>query len=365
MFFCFQASRCGVGARSSLSSRKSKLCSKFEPDPRLPHHSLLPSLSSCCEMYFRAVATAGLVFLCLTGQVSASCAYGTILEPRPEGGAVKVNTFGYSGEKGPASWVNLDPTKNALCAHGSKQSPIDMSPGSFAVIRGRNLSLSIPDRAAGGTDFENLGTTVEVVVAAGGGGNMTFEHVPYTLQQFHFHLPSEHLDNGTSMAMEMHMVWQGPAAGQIAVIANFIDINDDDNDNDDDDVDEDTTAGNASTTKNTALLDEVLGSVDKIARPGTKTETGALKMSELVEVLSAGSFQTYEGSLTTPPCTEGVRWLVSTQKLAIKPGTFKMARSVIGFNARFLQNNVGVRKRTQKRLRVGTVPRIPIPYPWA
>ncbi|KAJ6444846.1 carbonic anhydrase, alpha-class, catalytic domain-containingprotein [Purpureocillium lavendulum] len=266
--------------------------------------------SPTLSMIFKAAA--GLMLLAFINQVQASCAYGTILQPRAENGAVK----------GPANWVNLDPTKNSLCTHGTKQSPIDMVPGSLSLVPGRNLSISIPDRTEG-VDFENLGTTVEVVAK---GGNMTFGGVQYTLQQFHFHLPSEHLDNGTSMAMEMHMVWQGPA-GQIAVIGTFIDVND--------------AAGSASAS-NSALLDGVLGSVEQITRPGSKTKTGPLKMSDLVNVLSAGSFQ-----------TEGVRWLVSTQKLSIQPSTFKKARSVIGFNARFLQNNVATQKPKAPCLSLG------------
>lgn len=46
----------------------------------------------------------------------------------------------------------------------------------------------------------------------------------------------------------------------------------------------------------------------------------------------------YSGSLTTPPCSEGVRWLVSDQVLSVQLSTFNSARSVIGFNARFPQN---------------------------
>jgi hypothetical protein len=52
---------------------------------------------------------------------------------------------------------------------------------------------------------------------------MTVGGTDFALQQFHFHLPSEHLDNGTSRAMEMHMVWES-AAGGIAVVSMFIDV---------------------------------------------------------------------------------------------------------------------------------------------
>lgn len=49
----------------------------------------------------------------------------------------------------------------------------------------------------------------------------------------------------------------------------------------------------------------------------------------------------YSGSLTTPPCSEGVRWLVATQKLQIQTATFERVRDVIGFNARYPQNTPG------------------------
>ncbi|KID76293.1 Alpha carbonic anhydrase 8 [Metarhizium brunneum] len=286
-------------------------------------------------------------------QASASCAYGTILQPREEGGAVKVNTFGYIGMKGPTNWMALDPGANSLCANGTSQSPVDMVPGSFSMIPGAELGLDIPDMPEG-TEFENLGTTVEVVAK---GGNMSFDGVQYRLRQFHFHLPSEHLDNGTSMAMEIHMVWQGEAE-QVAVVGVFVDL------------DEGpgraakstaktrigggrlpamkngffhVTAPATAAKKPSALLETVLSSVDGIAEPGTVVKTQPLVMSDLVSTLSSGSFQTYEGSLTTPPCSEGVRWLVSDQKLSIQPGTFMKARSVIGFNSRFPQNIPGQR----------------------
>ncbi|KAH7247756.1 hypothetical protein MRS44_010773 [Fusarium solani] len=281
-------------------------------------------------------------------QVLASCAYGTHLHPRAEAGAFEEPKFGYNGIKGPVNWYSLDPAANAMCATGKNQSPINMAKGSFNLIPASEMTLEIPDFTEG-AEFENLGTTVEVLAEEAGGGSLEIAEKSYELKQFHFHLPSEHLDNGTSMAMEMHMVWQ-TAEQEIAVIGVYIDLDD----------------GAASSAKShygrgsrgkaekrsaleprqsaatpSTLLETVLGSVDKIATPGATTHTGPLAMSELVKLLTSGSFQSYAGSLTTPPCSEGVRWLVSNQKVSIKTSTYLKARSVIGFNARYPQNAPG------------------------
>ncbi|KAJ4327697.1 hypothetical protein N0V84_001804 [Fusarium piperis] len=279
-------------------------------------------------------------------QVLASCAYGTHLHPRAEAGAFEEPKFGYNGIIGPVNWYSLDPAANAMCAQGKNQSPINMAKGSFNLIPASELTLEIPDFAEG-AEFENLGTTVEVLAEEAGGGSLKLGNTTYELRQFHFHLPSEHLDNGTSMAMEMHMVWQSEA-NEIAVIGVYVDLDD----------------GATSSAKSyhslgrkvkavtksprlsaaatpSTLLETVLGSVDKIATPGATTHTGPLAMSELVKLLTSGSFQSYGGSLTTPPCSEGVKWLVSNKKVSISTSTYLKARSVIGFNARYPQNAPG------------------------
>ncbi len=89
------------------------------------------------------------------------------------------------------------------------------------------------------------------------------------------------------------------------------------------------------------LLETLLSSVEEIATPGTKVTSKPLVFSELVDTLKLGSFQVYTGSLTTPPCTEGVSWNVATQKLKISAATFEKIRNVVKFNSRFPQAPLG------------------------
>ncbi|KAI9151987.1 Short-chain dehydrogenase/reductase sthC [Paramyrothecium foliicola] len=284
-----------------------------------------------------------------TGTI-ASCAYGTSLMPRAEEGTVKVNTFGYTGAIGPANWHLLDPSANSLCTVGAHQTPIDMINGVFSVIPASDVSLDIPDFTEG-SEFENLGTTIEVVAQ---GGNMTFDGTSFSLAQFHFHLPSEHLDNGLSMAMEMHMVWEGPQ-GQIAVVGTFIDIADGADiapappaappANGTDDVAGAADGGDpaalhspmgrirlarrklfkaqaaqrretaapangaapvetpAAASQPSTLLETVFSSVGEISTAGTITKTGPLVMSEVVNLLASGSFQTMINQFYPPSPT--------------------------------------------------------------
>jgi len=128
----------------------------------------------------------------------------------------------------------------------------------------------------------NNGHTVEVDDEAP--SSLVLDGVTYSLKQFHFHTPSEHTLEGRAFDAEMHLVHRAPD-GKLAVIALLF-----------------------QTGAENATLRPVFDSIPMeagahIAAPG--------KTIDLAALLSHGArFLSYEGSLTTPPCTEGVRWLV-------------------------------------------------------
>ncbi|KAK9420899.1 putative Alpha carbonic anhydrase [Seiridium unicorne] len=291
-----------------------------------------------------------LALAALVAPVLGFCGSRTHFSTRAEEGEVNVNTFGYTGElvvlQGPENWVALDATANALCAAGTRQSPINMVDGQFHLADASEIVLEIPDQPEG-IVFENLGTTVEGVLE-GKGGRLELGGVEYELKQFHIHHPSEHLDN-------VHNVFES-ADGQLAVIGVYVE------------VDMETTITVAARRRRNILseavegknfeimatsavpetdsifsnmLETVFQSIDEIATPGASVTTAPLVFSEYVAALKAGSFQTYAGSLATPPCSEGVNWLVATQKLKISPAILHRVVNVVKFNARFTQNSLG------------------------
>jgi Eukaryotic-type carbonic anhydrase len=79
----------------------------------------------------------------------------------------------------------------------------------------------------------------------------------------------------------------------------------------------------------------------QIATPGTKTETGALDFAEVINHVQTTPLFQYAGSLTTPPCAEGLTFLVTQQPLPLSVKTYNEIKSVVKFNSRFTQNTLG------------------------
>jgi carbonic anhydrase len=154
-----------------------------------------------------------LAVLALLRCANCACNYGTSHFPRAV--SVPVNHFSYVGLSGPLNWYGLNKSANAMCALGMNQSPIDIGNSSgTSVASGTSIQLSIPDYPSG-TIFENLGTTVEVVV----NGSLVDAGKTYALKQFHFHTPSEHRIDDEYSPMEVHFVFQAKGIAFLSLIS--------------------------------------------------------------------------------------------------------------------------------------------------
>jgi carbonic anhydrase len=91
----------------------------------------------------------------------------------------------------------------------------------------------------------------------------------------------------------------------------------------------------------TALVANVTSEIDSIATPGTIAEVGPLAFGPLIKAIDQQKLYGYGGSLTTPPCTEGVTFRVTSQPLPLDVASFNSLKSVLGFNSRFIQNSPG------------------------
>jgi len=87
----------------------------------------------------------------------------------------------------------------------------------------------------------------------------------------------------------------------------------------------------------TSLLTQATANIANITKPGTITETGALDFAPFVAAINAQALSQYTGSLTTPPCAEGLSFFVTSKQLPLNVATYNKIKSVIGFNARFVQ----------------------------
>jgi carbonic anhydrase len=131
------------------------------------------------------------------------------------------------------------------------------------------------------------------------------------LQQFHFHHPSEDQIKGKSYPLEAHLVHADPA-GKLAVVAIFLE------------------QGPSS-----PLMKTIFSHLPKIKGQEKSTDT-AVNVGDLLP--KTRSYVTYSGSLTTPPCTEGVSWIVMDTPVTLSDSEIATFENVYRFNARPVQS---------------------------
>ncbi|MGF1694215.1 carbonic anhydrase family protein [Vibrio lamellibrachiae] len=227
--------------------------------------------------------------------------------------------WGYKGKNGPNTWGTLSPSF-FMCNEGMQQSPIDIITGSSGtyyplqlsysdhslnvVNNGHTLQMNMFDQK-----HKNVQAADHVIDIAGK------KHYPsymmlgpqkYDLAQFHFHSPSEHSIDGEHYPLEIHFVHKN-SVGALAVIGVLF------------------KTGSTNKTFQ-ALLDNAPN------RVGYVEKSSMLSANDLM--VSDLSYYHYQGSLTTPPCSEDVKWFVMSDVLEISNSQKEQFLKIIGENAR-------------------------------
>lgn len=214
--------------------------------------------------------------------------------------------WGYTGDVGPDHWGELSDTY-AVCTKGSEQSPIDLT----KAIHGERPSL-ILDYQATPLKIKNNGRTIRVDYAPG--STIRLDGERFDLKQFHFHAPSEHLDNGTPTAMEIHFVHQNSETRAFVVIGVFL----------------------KEGALNTALQ-QIWDYMPESAGAQTNVQDRSFNAALLFPA-NTEQFYRYHGSLTTPPCSEAVTWVVMKEAITVAPVQVERFIQAIGErNARPVQ----------------------------
>jgi carbonic anhydrase len=219
-------------------------------------------------------------------------------------GGLLPTPWDYAGAAGPDAWGRLG---YETCARGQRQSPIDIR-GGIAV----DLEPIRFDYRPGAFSVIDNGHTVEVDVAPG--SSITVTGHRYELQQFHFHRPSEERVDGRQFDMSVHLVHKD-AEGRLAVVAVLLD------------------RGSAQ-----PVVQAVWNNLPLEKHEAVRADT-PLDPAQLLP--DDRRYYTYMGSLTTPPCSEGVLWMVMQHPVPLSPEQLSIFARLYPMNARPIQQADG------------------------
>ena len=214
-------------------------------------------------------------------------------------GAAQADEWGYTGAGAPENWGQLSP-EFAVCSTGTQQSPIDLT-GAF---ESDGVAPEVSFGEVSGLEAERNAHGVTYHVPSGA-AHITLHGQSYDLLQFHFHAASEHHVDGESFPLEVHFVTAN--GGDLAVVGVLFET------------------GEAHDTVDTLW--------SAIGEPGDRDPLET--RIDLTSMLPGeDSAWRYEGSLTTPPCSEVVSWTVFTTPLTVSEVQVEAFISAVGENAR-------------------------------
>ncbi|KAJ6300560.1 hypothetical protein OIU76_021369 [Salix suchowensis] len=216
--------------------------------------------------------------------------------------------------KGPRSWGKINPHWEA-CGKGQMQSPIDVLDRRVEVFP--NLGKLRRDYQAAPAAVKNRGHDI-TVIWKGDAGKITINDTDYQLQQCHWHSPSEHTFNGSRHDLELHLVHYSSQGG-IAVVAIVYKFGRPDR-----------------------FLSKLLRHVNHVTH--REREIGIVNPGDIK--FGSRKYFRYIGSLTVPPCTEGVIWTIVVKVRTVSREQVRALRDAVhdGYeaNARPTQLSTGI-----------------------
>ena len=202
----------------------------------------------------------------------------------------------YDGAEGPEAWGQLDASFD-MCERGRNQSPINL----VADVDADLPAVSFDYHARGFLEEMNTGHAIQINVRPG--NSVTFRDEVFELKQFHFHSPSEHTVKGKSYPMEVHFVHQHED-GALLVVG--------------------------------LLFEEGPRNVAMDELPSFRAARGLEPSTEPIDynalILDRDQFYLYNGSLTTPPCSEGVEWVVMKSPIIASQDQIEHYYALLGFD---------------------------------
>ena len=212
--------------------------------------------------------------------------------------------WGYEGAAGPAKWGDLDAV-NKVCSIGSQQSPIDIGP----TVKSQLPALKLAWGKTADTILNN-GHTIQLNFAEG--STLKLGDTAYKLLQVHFHRPSEHMIGGKNFPMEAHFVHRAES-GALAVVGVLL-----------------------AEGKPNAAFGKIVATMPGKEGPAVKADAAINPNALLPAKLS---YYRYEGSLTTPPCSEVVDWLLLTTPMQVSASDVASFAKLYPMNARPAQKD--------------------------
>ena len=215
--------------------------------------------------------------LAITSLVLAACG-AKVEDPHP----VAAVHWTYEGEEGPDHWGEIDPAY-AACGTGKSQSPIDVETPAGDDLTNISFHYQPSD-----LNILNNGHTVQVNYDSG--SYIELDGVRYDVAQFHYHAPSEHAVDGKLFAAELHIVHKNADDG-LAVVGILLNEG--------------------------AQNDALQPFIANLPAEESEAKDAGVKINAADFLPAAQTTYRYSGSLTTPPCSEGVNWLLMTTPVEV------------------------------------------------